>query len=567
MMKNRIAVALLAAFALTACEKDGEKLIVTSPEEPGQFSASPLEIILESSARDALATTFVWNEGAMPTVSDPSVNLPDDLVSTVLQLSDTETFSNTVDTPVSKGATNVQFTVEQLNQVMMKLGFSDSALHDVFARLAVTMGSHTAYSDVLNLRIAPYTIEKKISIVSSSDFTIVAGDLVPKAATPLLYEGFAYTPSGWYNCFFLASDGTVWGCNENWTAFSLVPDSSNNCWFAEPSGVQYVFADTENGLWYHISIPTVDAVVGAETTTLKYSKSAGALTGTVTLSADSEILLKGNGARFDITTGTDAGIPGIEYPFCLEAYGTDGFVFTAGTSTDKVLKPGKAGTFTLRLDITTCTWSLEEVDPDAPVVTYPDYVTAYYYKKESTEKLSVATVFSKTDTDGIYEGFIYTDPAWGESYSNFRFETPDGTVYGTSDHYNLSDSGWNIWEDTPGLHYVTVDLTTMTWSTSDLLQIAVSGDFNGWGTSDVMTFDLASGKWVIECDVTFIEWGLKFTIGNADDYWKWTYADSDLDGVLNISTDNIIPSSTGKYRFELVLSSFSAPTYTMTPIS
>ena len=77
------AILLLAV----SCEKDGDKLIVTEPGAPSDFSASSTEIVLSSDGVDALALSLFWNAGALPEVSDPTVALPDDLTELSIQFS------------------------------------------------------------------------------------------------------------------------------------------------------------------------------------------------------------------------------------------------------------------------------------------------------------------------------------------------------------------------------------------------------------------------------------------------------------------------------------------------
>ena len=45
-----------------------------------------------------------------------------------------------------------------------------------------------------------------------------------------------------------------------------------------------------------------------------------------------------------------------------------------------------------------------------PTVSYPDNVAIYYYIKEGSTKLALATEMAETDEDGIFEGFVWTDP-------------------------------------------------------------------------------------------------------------------------------------------------------------
>lgn len=560
------AILLLAA----SCEKDGDKLIVTEPGAPSDFSANSTEIVLSSDGVDALALSLFWNAGALPEVSDPTVALPDDLTELSMQFSSTEDFASYTEIYLEADQTSLQFTGGELSQLLMKLGMTEVQRYSIYVRLAVKMGEKYTYGDVLVLKITPYAVETGwMQIVSKTDITDVLATLYCKDATPALFEGFAVPSGGWYNCFFIAADGTQWGCNADWTAFSLVANSENNCWFAEPSGCQYVYADTANELWWHVNVPTINVNIDGTPVELKYSKSAGGYSGTITTTAaNTAITVTGTGSRFDITTGTDAGIAGITYPFCLVPSGSGSFEFINAESTTESFVIENAGTYTLTFNVYDYTWSLKEGAEEPPVVTYPKNVAMYYYLKDGSDQLGLACQMAETADEGIFEGFVWTDPNWGTNYTNFRFHADDVVYSSNSDgQYVLAEGGWNSWSSNSNLNYIVADFTTMTWSETQVTKIAVAGDFNSWSLdTDPLTFNMETGKWEAVCDISLIEWGIQFVLDDANGNWRWKYMDGDMDGILSMEGGNIMPAQTGKYKIELDLSSFSAPTYTMTLI-
>lgn len=569
-MKRFIYSILAVLVFAVSCEKDGDKLIVTEPGAPTEFSASSSEIVLSNDGVDALALSLFWNEGALPEVSDPTVALPDDLTNLSMQFSAAEDFASYTEMYLEADQTSLQFTGGELSQLLMKLGMTEVQQYIVYVRLAVEMGEKYIYSDFLVLKITPYAVETGwMQIVSKTDVTDVLATLYCKDATPTLFEGFAVPSGGWYNCFFIAADGTQWGCNADWTAFSLVANSENNCWFAEPSGCQYVYADTANELWWHVNVPTVNVNIDGAPVELKYSKSAGGYSGTITTSAaNTAITVTGTGARFDITTGTDAGIAGIPYPFCLVPSGAGSFEFINAESTTESFVIENAGTYTLTFNVYDYTWGLKEGAEEPPVVTYPENVAMYYYLKDGSDQLGLACQMAETADEGIFEGFVWTDPNWGTNYTNFRFHADD-VVYSSNSEgqYVLGEGGWNSWSSNSNLNYVVADFTTMTWSETQVTKIAVAGDFNSWSLdTDQFSFNMETGKWEVECDITYIEWGIQFVLDDANGTWRWKYMDGDMDGTLSMEGGNIMPAQTGKYKIVLDLSSFSIPTYTMTLI-
>lgn len=567
-MKRLIYSILAMAAILVACEKDGDKLIVTSPGAPSDFAVSSDNIVLSSESADALALTLYWKEGALPQISDPTVALPDGLTEHMMQFSGAEDFSSCVEVSLKPDQTSLQFTGGELSKLLIKLGMTEAQQYDVYARLAVKMGSSYTYGDVIVLKVTAFAVETGwMKVIDKADNTKVVATLYSRDANPEVFEGFAVVAS-WYNFFFLAADGIIWGCDADWTKYSVVYNSSNNLWFAAPAGCQWVVVDTASECWSQVNLAAVDAVVDGAATALKFTQSAAEFKGTITTTADNTpVTVSGTGTLFDKTTGDSAGV---DNPFCF-AFSADGtFDYVNSAETSAALVVEKAGTYTLVLNVNERRWTLESGAEAPPTVSYPENVSMYYYVKEGSVQLAQACKMAETDEEGVFEGFVWTDPEWGTDFSNYRFHADD-KVYSSNDdgQYVLAEFGWNCWSTNAGMNYVVADFTTMTWSETQVTKIAVTGDFNTWSLdTDQLTFNMSTGKWEAECDINTIEYGFKFVLDDEAGTWRWMYADMDLDGVLNIcgSNDNIVPSATGRYKIELDLSSFTSPTYTMTPL-
>lgn len=567
-MKRLIYSILAMAAILVACEKDGDKLIVTSPGAPSDFAVSSDNIVLSSESADALALTLYWKEGALPQISDPTVALPDGLTEHMMQFSGAEDFSSCVEVSLKPDQTSLQFTGGELSKLLIKLGMTEAQQYDVYARLAVKMGSSYTYGDVIVLKVTAFAVETGwMKVIDKADNTKVVATLYSRDANPEVFEGFAVVAS-WYNFFFLAADGIIWGCDADWTKYSVVYNSSNNLWFAAPAGCQWVVVDTASECWSQVNLAAVDAVVDGAATALKFTQSAAEFKGTITTTADNTpVTVSGTGTLFDKTTGDSAGV---DNPFCFafSADGTFDYVNLAETSAALVVE--KAGTYTLVLNVNERRWTLESGAEAPPTVSYPENVSMYYYVKEGAVQLAHACKMAETDEEGVFEGFVWTDPDWGTDFSNYRFHADD-KVYSSNDdgQYVLAENGWNCWSSNTGMNYVVADFSTMTWTETQVTKVAVAGDFNSWSLdSDQLTFSMYSGRWEAECNISTIGYGFKFVLDDANGGWRWMYADADLDGVLNIcgSNDNIIPSATGRYKIELDLSNFTSPTYTMTPL-
>ena len=575
---NKIIAAATFFLAFSACQKDGELLTVTLPDGNMDFSADKTAMDLNGYSDGALVLTLSWSEAAVtPEVSNPDVSLQDDIVEIYLQMSTSEDFASYYEMEMDSKVNTVQFTAMELNNAVLRLGISGTS--EVYMRLAAILGANTepSYSEYIAMTVTPKQVDMTAMTLITSAEDKVAGEGVTLGvlhstdANPDLYEGFIVSV-GWRNFWCYEADGTRWGNlgEDDKTYYISSEETAWNCWSSAASGCLYFFVDTADKEWWHVHIPSVDISGDGVTATMRFSSSTGLWTGVfTTVSDNTTVTLSGTGHEYNTSTG-DGSYEEVGFVLDAASDGTFGFGYASESSARGIVIP-EAGTWQLTLDVNTGKYSIEE--SDEPVATYPASVSAYYYRNGGDNaKLALANALSGTETDGVFEGFIYTDPDWNENYSNFRFETSDGDVYGTEGSgdpsvYQLSASGWNIWSLTPGMNYVTVDLSSMTWSEVSATPVRISGAFNGWALSE-MNFNLSTGKWEIECE--FSEPGnFKFVIDRAStpEMWEWKYADTDGDLTLSRVTDdasNTYVSTAGTYLISLDFSSYEAPTYTMT---
>ncbi len=568
----RYIIAGIAAMAAISCAKDGETLVVSNPDPATGLGADPVEKVLLLSEKDNLGMTFNWSNGEGATVSNPSVALPDGLVSASLQFSTSEDFESQYSYSLDADATTVQFTVEALNNIVLRLGVTEENATAVYVRIAKTLGKTTVYSEAVKVTLTPYIGDTGAMSMKDKNSGEVFATLHNTTEHPDRYEGFAVTTTGWQNFYFVASDGTAWGEDTNWTPFVVEKqgDEWRNCWFAGTTGCHYVFLDTHLGEWWQIHFPSVIITVEGKENKMKFSNTAKTWTGTFVTTADNvAVSVGGTGAKYDKTVGTDASATPIDWPFVIVS-NENTFSLAEGNAASN-LTTGAAGTYTLTFNVETKELSLTSGGDIPEPETYPEKLYAWYYKKEASDKLDKATILNKSDDEGHYHGFIYTSPDWTDEQSGFRFltsESDDATAYYTnSDQYSLTtdDGGWNLWSSHPGLNYVTVDLTTKTWTETQVKHIAISGDFNDWKIVEdaYMSYNPDNRRWTATCNVNKLEWGIKFVLELEDGDWKWAYGDPDNTGTLTLGKDGFKTPSTGTYKFELNLSSFDAPEYVL----
>ena len=565
-----------------SCEKDGERLVASNPTEPTDFSASATEIRLSEATASDLALTLFWNLGEIPQLSDPDIAYTDALVSYALQMSRTDDFGTVSETALEKDQTSIQFTGLELNRQMLKLGISDETMHDIYCRISINMGKNKIYSSVLNLGIAAYIDDSAgtMKIVDKDTKSIVVGVLRCKEATPTLFEGFVNTPGGWYNCYFIAADGTVWGSgigDNQWLTFGMIPNSTNHTWFGEPAGCNYVFAETgTNAQWWHIYTPEVTATVEGADVTLTYSAAEDGFVGTITTASDNAaVTFSGTGQRWDVTTGTDAGA-GIDSQFCLAPASDGTFSFVEDSSTEGSITVEAAGTYTLKMNTSAMTWTLtegayeggEEEDEEPEWPADPDYVAAtgdyLYIYSSSGDKVPQSTDGKlKKGTDGIYAGYFHMAAWYNFQFGDSEDYSSATILYGSAP---VSDTGlyrlycgsdkWNIWEPegVDKYTYITVDTEARSWAFTTVESIEIVGNFNDWGKAfkSPLVYDPATKTWSCEIEAAdWGEWGLHYIVNGN---WDWGFQDADNDGVLeNVSKDAMPSVPAGKYLVTLDL--------------
>ncbi len=570
-MKKLLYIFSIAAALLSvSCEKDAQTITVSEPSAPTALSANPDNITLSIDNTDALALTLVWKAGDKATSSDPTVALPESLVPQSAQFSSDAAFATFTEVSLESDATALQLTGAQLSQILTKLGLTESVEYEIYVRVGVSMNKKSYFCDAVKIKITPYAVETGImNIVDKNDTEKVVATLRSSESDAELFCGFAATPGTWYNFYFISADGVYWGCDDSWTAYSLIAGSYNNCWFAEPAGCQYVFADTRAQNWWQVYLPVVTATASGTAYELKFSSSASAFSGTVMTAEDNAcVTLSGAGLRYDGTTG-DSASAGTEYPFSLAPDELGGFSFVSGSS-DAALTIAKAGTYTLTLNVADCTWTLaeggddggdEDGDDTDPWPADPDYSEAsgdvLYISSVDSDKNPTEQTGWLLRSGSQYQGYFYFT-----SWYNFAFvDGASAAVYGSAPVdgglYRLycGASRWNIWYDSETAAYarVTVDCAERSWKYETVNTISIVGDFNSWSLdANQMVFDAQTGTW--QCTVNAESWGtygIHFVV-NSD--WDWCFTDYDVDGKLDIGKDDFMPAvSAGAYKITIDL--------------
>ena len=584
----------MSIFLSVSCMKDGEMLTATLEGDGTRIGTADSEIVLDINEPSALALTIWWDRLGNASLSNPDAQVPSDMIINAVQFSTDGDFSTYVEETVDNSASSVQFTAAELNTIMTELGLEGGVAATVYIRMSTSLGTNTepVYGESIEITVTPYFVDMsfiRLAGVGSGAFTGVERTLPATVEDGGEYAGFADIPAGWWNFFFIEGTGNIWGAlTDGANQFYLERKndiSSWNCWFPEPSGCYYITMSTATGEWTAVSVSEVlMSIGGAEPVQMEYSAAHTAYTAVLTTTADNvPVQADLSGILYNTALGQDSA----ESASMSLTGSSDGTLAAGEAGAVTGINTGAAGTYTLILRLADMTWELAEgeVDIDAGGEQTewpddPDYSAAtsewlYIYGLSDGTPSSVEGRLART-SDGVYEGFFYM-----ASWFNFKFgdnEDPSAArIYGSAPSSEEGALGrlycgsdmYNIWwdSDQAAYTYLTVNTNDRSWSYTTVTSISIAGDFNGYSlTSDVMTFDPASGTWsAVITPGSWGQYGIQFVLNEE---WGFCYAPAE-DGTLFRSGNAALPSTAVEpgveYEVTIDLNDPAAMTWSIEP--
>ena len=584
----------MSIFLSVSCMKDGEMLTATLEGDGTRIGTADSEIVLDINEPSALALTIWWDRLGNASLSNPDAQVPSDMIINAVQFSTDGDFSTYVEETVDNSASSVQFTAAELNTIMTELGLEGGVAATVYIRMSTSLGTNTepVYGESIEITVTPYFVDMsfiRLAGVGSGAFTGVERMLSATVEDGGEYAGFADIPAGWWNFFFIEGTGNIWGAltgGANQFYLERKNDiSSWNCWFPEPSGCYYITMSTATGEWTAVSVSEVlMSIGGAEPVQMEYSAAHTAYTAVLTTSTDNvSVQADLSGILYNTSLGQDSA----ESASMSLTGSSDGTLAAGEAGAVTGINTGAAGTYTLILRLADMTWELAEgeVDIDAGGEQTewpddPDYSAAtsewlYIYGLSDGTPSSVEGRLART-SDGVYEGFFYMT-----SWFNFKFgdnEDPSAArIYGSApsseegalERLYCGRDMYNIWwdSDQAAYTYLTVNTNDRSWSYTTVTSISIAGDFNGYSlTSDVMTFDPASGTWsAVITPGSWGQYGIQFVLNEE---WGFCYAPAE-DGTLFRSGNAAMPSTAVEpgveYEVTIDLNDPAAMTWSIEP--
>jgi starch-binding outer membrane protein SusE/F len=128
----------------------------------------------------------------------------------------------------------------------------------------------------------------------------------------------------------------------------------------------------------------------------------------------------------------------------------------------------------------------------------------------------------------------------------------------TGTYHLMADGEQNMWAPGVGYYRVNVDMSSMSWSTTDVRSWGIIGGFagNSWGTDvSTLTYNTTTKMWEGTFTTTgSVEWKFR-----ANASWSVNFGDDGANGTLDAGGANIVTSAAGTYAVTLDLNPTGNP--------
>lgn len=570
---NNLLTLLFVLLLSGACEKDGDKFFLSSPEESALIASADAVILTEATAK-LYALSLAWTDQTLQ-ISDANYQATT-RVQTTIQISRSEDFSGTIIESTESGLSK-SYTVSALNIIAYKLNATAEEAAPLYFRLAGSNGSNITpvYSNTVKVMVTPYPIDMHYADIINKETVADSGKDFYSANADGQYLGF-FGAVAYEGIYVQEADGTTWHTAQSGgigTPFLLTTDAADgtwDMWFPGQSGCYFVNVNTVKRQWNALLIPQLE-VNGIDGITMEYKRAdnqwKGVFTGTA--GTDVTIQIKGIGKFYDNTSvsGSDNRIDDSKAQNTSFAFGG-----TAGQLTFSTGENVTAGNITVNVPMTgECTLVIDLNNPEAWTVsvteggndepTYPTYLEMQGVG-ELDEKGWLATLNAiytdEGELSGSYQGIYQMTIGW----DTFKIVDQISQIwygYDSSDDYKLTDGEGGFWfhQGNCSSFIVKASLIDMTWSATEITQINVCGEFNNWNFGqDLMTYDEATKTWKATITINDLgnNYGFYFLL-NKD--WNWTLQGTAESLYLTSSSGNgsIIPTETGTFDITLDISS------------
>jgi len=563
---NNLLTLLTTLLLLAACEKEGDKFFLSTPEG-NELIVSTDAIILKEEAAKLYAMSLAWTEQTLQ-INDSRYE-PTTGIETTVQASLTEDFSGNIQESVESGLSK-SYTVAALNVVAYRLGITEIKATPIYFRLAARNGSNTdpIYSNIVKVIVTPYSIDMRYATLVPGGDNPIAETTVYSANADGIYQGFVAAKS-WGSFFLQESDETLWHTVEN-SPFMLTTSGSWSQWLPKYAGCYFLNFNTTQKLWTALQIPTLE-INGIDGLTMKYSQEDNQWKGVFNGKEGNSysIQLKGTGWLFT-TNSVEGGT------INDDKYKETPFVF-GGTADQLTFSTGEnvtAGNITVNVPMTgECTLVIDLNNPEAWTVSVTEKEEEPEPEPEEGEYLYLPGIGPAVNGQWAYDhkitiydkdaqkyaGVVNVASEWGDyamCLANYWDESKLYTL-ATDDNTSTAESGSlingkgnNLTAPDDGLYLFEVSLEGLKYSvkavTGIYCYLGISGNNDLTPLQSTDTEGLYTGTITLDQDS---EYGVKFVINN-----DWTGSYGGYDGKLYYNANKgIYPVTTGTYDISVDL--------------
>lgn len=289
-MMKQLTLYILALFFF-ACKKEGGLPAVTGMA-PAVLHSSATEVSLRADDRKGLALQLIWDEAS----PESALPMAQSALKNKVEIAADASFA-AIAKSTEQVAASLSYTHEQLNSLVLGMGFVPGEKKNIYVRIASRLGANVdwVYSNVVAVAVTPYepVQEAAYLYIANKDLTQFPWKLCSRKEDGF-YDGFAKLDQ-WYNFYLTneesASAPVIYGSYPlDGSQYILYSGADRwNCWTSK-GGYLYISADVNKMTWKETAVESL-TVAGdfngwsATATPMQYDQSTKVWKATITTTA------------------------------------------------------------------------------------------------------------------------------------------------------------------------------------------------------------------------------------------------------------------------------------------